>query len=418
MIKASMSAVPDLIVSFLILAALLAAPTALMAKARQKPWPLRTGLAAYLAGIVAVTLLPGSAGLEPGQCDTGIPADVLTSASSLLNIALFAPGACLAVLLFRRPATVAAAFGCLSGTVELIQSAGHLGRACSLTDVAANAIGAVLGSVVGAIWLYQRQQLPRRLARDLLWGVSLAAVTIVAGAEIFHSRIDSVDVVAMDDQRHNLAESAVEADEWMTTAAKGIYGDDLQVRGTATKKYGDRLKVTMETNRGSISGWWPEKSLESAWSSNTRGDEGSLSQAQVAATADEFAHKWFPKDVAGSKQRSRAIGDGATRAYVVAYRRYAHGVLLPMRLDLTVTTTGRVIGFTARTVKDPELPSVTIDEAKARHLAQAETGLPTDSTLLLAQRIKGNWRPVWLVGSGKQDIAIDAATGERIGDEG
>jgi uncharacterized membrane protein len=107
-IEASISAVPGLIVSFLILAVLVAVPTALVAKARKKPWHLRTALACYLAGIVAVTLLPGDAGLESWQCDTGMPTDLFTSASSLLNIALFAPGAFLAVLLFRRPVTVAA----------------------------------------------------------------------------------------------------------------------------------------------------------------------------------------------------------------------------------------------------------------------------------------------------------------------
>ncbi|MFE2319046.1 VanZ family protein [Streptomyces sp. NPDC059441] len=414
MIKASIAAVPGLIVSFLILAALVGVPTVLVAKVRKKPWPLRTGLAIYVAGIIAVTLLPGDAGLESGQCDTGIPAHMFTSASSLLNIALFAPGAFLAALLFKRPVTGAAAFACLSGTVELVQSVGNLGRACSVTDIAANATGAVLGSLAGAIWLYQRRQPPQRPARDLLWGVSLAAVSVAAVAGVFHFRIDSVNVVAMDDQRHKFAESAVQANDWITAEAEGIYGSDVQVRGTTTQKHGNRLKITAETNRGSISGKWPEKYLESAWSSNTRGDEGSLSRKQVAAAADKFARKWLPQNFAGSKQQIRSIGDGATRAYAVAYRRHADGVLMPMRLNLTITTTGRVIGFTARTVEDPALPPVTVDEAKARDLAERETGLKTDSTLLLAQQIKGNWRPVWLVGSGKQDIAIDAATGERI----
>ncbi|SEQ36180.1 Glycopeptide antibiotics resistance protein [Streptomyces sp. yr375] len=414
MIEASIKAVPGLIVTFLILAALVAVPTALIAKARNKPWRLRTALTAYLVGIVTVTLLPGDAGLESGQCDTGMPAHLFTSTSSLLNIALFAPGAFLTVLQFKRPATVAVAFGCLSGAVELIQSFVNLGRSCSVTDLAANTTGAALGSLAGALWLHQRRQSLRKPVRDLLWGTSLALVGTVALGGVFHSRVDSVDIVAIDDQRKNFAESAIQADEWINTAAKGIYGSDTQVRETTTEKRGKRLKITAETNRGSIAGWWPEKDLESAWSSNTRGDEGSFSKKQVATAADKFARMWFPRNVAGSKQQIRSVGDGPTHAYVVAYRRYTDGVLLPMRLDLTVTTTGRVIGFTARAVDDPALPSVTVDEAKARDLAEQATGLPTDSTLLLAQQIKGEWRPVWLVGSGKRDVAIDAATGELI----
>ncbi|MFF1309193.1 VanZ family protein [Streptomyces sp. NPDC058307] len=414
MIEASIKAVPGLIVIFLILAALVGAPTALIAKARNKPWPLGTALATYVVGIVSVTLLPGDAGLEAGQCDTGVPEHLFTSTSSLLNIALFAPGAFLAVLLFKRPVTVAAAFGCLSGAVELIQSVANLGRSCSVTDFAANTTGAVVGSLAGALWLRQRQQPRSKPVRDLLWGTSLALVGTIAVGGVFHSRIDSVDVVAMDDQKKNLAESAVQADEWINTAAKGIYGSDTQVRETATERRGSRLKITAQTNRGSIAGWWPEKELESAWSSNNRGDEGTFSKQQVATVTDKFARKWFPKNVAGSKQLIRSIGDGPTRAYVVSYRRHADGVLLPMRLDLTVTTTGRVIGFTAKAVKDPHLPSVTIDEAEARRIAAQATGLPTESTLLLAQQIKGKWRPLWLVGSGKRDVAIDAATGELL----
>ncbi|MFJ4563959.1 VanZ family protein [Streptomyces caelestis] len=414
MIEASVSAVPRLLASFLILAMLLAVPTALVAKSRKKPWPLRTALAICLAGIVAVTLLPGDAGLDVGQCDTSLSSRAFTSASSLLNIALFTPGAFLAALLFRRPVTVAAAFGFLSATVELIQSVADTGRACTMTDIAANATGSALGALAGTAWLHQRRQAPRNPVRDLFWGMGLAAVSAAAVAGLIHFRIDSVDVAAMDDQRQDFTESALVADDWITSTAKGIYGSDVQILDSGSEKHGNRLRTTVNTNRGTISGWWPEKDLERVWSSSTRGDEGNLNEKEVAAAADKYARKWIPKNVAGSKQQIRPIGDGATKAYVVSYRRYSGGVLLPMRLDLTVTTTGRVIGFTARTIKDPDLPPVTVNEAKARAVAKGATGLPTESALLLAQKVNGDWRPIWLVGSGEKDIAIDAATGERI----
>ncbi|MER6786201.1 VanZ family protein [Streptomyces sp. NPDC000658] len=418
MIEASISAVPGLIVSFLILAALTAAPTALVAKARNKPWPLRTALAAYLAGVLAVTLLPGQAGLQSWQCDTGTPTHLFTSASSLLNVALFAPGALLAVLLYKRPVTVAAAFGTLSGGVELAQSAGDLGRSCSVTDLAANGIGALLGSLLGALWLCRRRRPPSRLLRDLAWGTSLAVLAALVVAGVFASRIDRVDIVAKDEQRRGLAESAVQADAWITTAARGVFGSDTQVRETATEKDGDRLRITATTNRGAVTGTWPAKTLESARSSHTRDDAGSLGKSldrnEVAAAAAQFARKWFPRNVKGSEQRVRFVGDGPAPAYTVVYRRYVDEVMMPMRLDLTLTASGRVIGFSARTVDDPVLPRVTVDEAGARALAKASTGLPGRSALLLAQRVRGEWRPVWLVGGGKRDVAIDAATGERV----
>jgi hypothetical protein len=331
-------------------------------------------------------------------------------------MALFAPAALLAVLLFRRPVTVAAGFVCLSGAVELTQSVAHLGRSCTLEDIAANATGAALGSLAGAVYLRWRRESVRRPVRDLLWGALVAGLGAVAMVSFFDSRIQPVDIVAMDDHRRDLAESSIEANEWISTAAVGVFGSDTQVQQTSTEKSGKRLKITAETNRGSITGWWPEKNLERAWSSNTRGDEGSLNKKQVALAADKFVTKWFPKSVPGSKQLIRSMGDGPTLAYLVTYRRYSHGVMMPMRLDLTITTKARVIGFVSRAVDDPTMPSATVDEKEARNVAHKTTGQPTESTMLLAQQVHGKWRPVWFVGSGKRDVVIDAVTGRVVPD--
>ncbi|QGZ52533.1 hypothetical protein GPZ77_33250 [Streptomyces sp. QHH-9511] len=180
MIEASVSALPGLIIAFLIISVLFAGPTILTAKIREKPVAVRASLAIYLAGIVAVTLMPGNAGLSPGQCDIGTPLHLLTSASSLLNIALFLPGSALAVLVFRQPFTVAAAFVFLSGAVELVQSAAaHLGRSCSVTDLAANMAGAAAGAVMGSLYLRWRQRPILRPGRDLFRG---ATVALMGGA--------------------------------------------------------------------------------------------------------------------------------------------------------------------------------------------------------------------------------------------
>ncbi|MEW2303007.1 VanZ family protein [Streptomyces sp. NPDC006655] len=416
MIEASIAAIPGLVASFLAIAVLLGLPTALVAKARGKPWPLRTALAVYLSGIIAVTLLAGNAGLKPGQCDTGAPIHLLTSASSLLNIALFAPGAFLAVLLFRRPVTVAVAFVILSAAVELTQAVGNLGRACSATDFVANGTGAVFGAAAGAAWLYGRRQATAKPVRDLVWGVAVAMIGALGVAGVFHDRIKPVDVVAQDDRTHSLVESSALANEWITSTAKGIFGSETEVRQSETEKQGDHLRISVRTNRGSVSGWWPDKTLERAWSSNTRGDEGKLNESEVAEAADKFARHWFPEDVVGSKRAIRSIGDGPTRAYTVTYRRYMGGVMMPMRLTLTITTTARVIGFTARSVEDPKLPKVTVGEAKARSIATKKTGRATEAALLLAQKVSDSWRPVWIIGTGKTDVTVDASTGAVVAD--
>jgi hypothetical protein len=415
-IEASIEAVPGLVVSFLVLAALFGFPTAAVAKARGKSWPLRTVLAVHLAGIFTVTLLAGNAGLAPDQCDTGDPAHLFTSASSLLNVALFAPGAFLAVLLFRRPVTVAAVFCCLSAAVEIIQAKADLGRSCSVTDLVANGTGAVLGAAVGAAWLYRRRRQIRQPLRDFVWGAALAVVGSLAVTGVFSNSIKPVDVGERDERARRVAESSVQASEWIGTVAEELFGSGTEVRQSESQKFGTRLRISAQTNRGSISGWWPDRQLESAWSANMRGDEGNLDENQVAAAAESFARRWFPKNVAGSERVVRSIGDGPTRAYIVTYRRYADGVMMPMRLNLTITTTARIIGFISVTVEDPVLPRVTVDETKARSIAGKETGRKTQGANLLAQQVAGTWRPVWIVGTGKSDVMLDASTGVVISD--
>ncbi|MFR9800210.1 VanZ family protein [Streptomyces sp. MS06] len=414
MIEASVAAVPELVVGFLILSALLALPTAFLAKSRDRPWQPGTALAIYLAGILSVTLLPGDAGLEAGQCDTGAPLHLFTDASSLLNIALFAPGAFLAVHALRRPVTAAACFVILSGTVELIQSTGHLGRSCSLTDLTANATGSVLGAAAGAAWLLARRRQLRSVRRDVLWGATLIVVGSAAFTTVFRAHIDSVDIVAMDDARHQRSEAAGQADAWLTEAARATFGDGTRIVSSSAQTVGDRLKITADTNRGKITGWWPEKHLESAWSDNNRGDEGDADEQTAAEVADRFARTWFSDSVKGSQQHVRTLGEGPTRAYLVTYRRYRDDVMMPMRLDITVTTAKRILGFTARSVPDPSLPTVTIDESTAREVARRISGRSTQSAILIAQQVAGKWRPVWFVGSGGKDIAVDAATGQHI----
>jgi hypothetical protein len=67
------------------------------------------------------------------------------------NILMFVPATFFAVLATRRPALVAAGGVLFSGAIELAQSVMHLGRECVGYDWANNAIGAVLGVLLGVL---------------------------------------------------------------------------------------------------------------------------------------------------------------------------------------------------------------------------------------------------------------------------
>ncbi|MFD8967708.1 VanZ family protein [Streptomyces sp. NPDC059568] len=415
MIKASIAAVPGLFFSFLIVAILFAVPVALIARARKKPVVVRVLLAMSVAGVVSVTLLPGHAGTGGGaQCDSGWPTHLLTSPSALLNVALFLPGAALGILVFRRPVTVAAVWLLFSTTVEFIQAMVPMGRSCSVTDIAANAMGTMLGVGAGAAWLRLRDQRFSGFGRDAAWGAGLAVAGAAAMVALFQSQVSGTDLVAADDRREAFAQRLEGSDQWMESTAVGVFGTGTKVNGTRAETIDTRTKITASTDRGDISGWWPDRTLEQAWTSNTRGDEGSLSQAQVTDVARKFAQKWLPQNVEGSTEKTRPMGEGPTKVYLISYRRYVYGVMAPMRLDITVTTAGRVMGFTAETVPDPDLPKPVLTEEDAKRLVHEKTDARIGNTILLAQRVGGQWRPVWLVGAGDKDVFLDAVNGQQI----
>ncbi|MFF1479800.1 VanZ family protein [Streptomyces sp. NPDC058301] len=376
--------------------------------------------AVSIVGVLAVTLLPGGAGeAMDGYCDTGIPAHLLTSSSALLNIALFVPAPMLAVITFRRPATVAAISVVCSGSIELIQATASLGRACSMTDVTANAMGALIGSGAGTIWVLLDNRGPSGVSvkRDLGWGaaVAVAGVSVLMG--LFNVSVSSIDVVAADDRQRAQMHTLSGANDWIEQAAKEIFGGGTEVEETRSQADGSRWHVTATTNRGEVSGWWPDRSLERAESKQNRGDIGSLTRGEIEAVGSQFAKKWFPRSVAKSRQTMYPVGDGKDKVYVVLYRRYVNDVMMPMRLDITVTSAGRVMDFASRPDPDPELPAVTIGREEAKRLAKCVTGHQPKHANLLAQKVGGRWRPVWLMDTGKEDnpdIFLDAAGGAEV----
>ncbi|MFF9566632.1 VanZ family protein [Streptomyces sp. NPDC014685] len=415
MIEASIGAVPGLIVSFLILAALTAGIVVLICRARERPVLLPILTAVATSGIVAVTLLPSSAGVSSGQCDVGMPRHVLTSSSALLNIALFVPATALAVMVFRRPVTIAAVFVAFSGGIEFLQSVTPLGRACSVTDMTANSIGSLIGIALGILGMKLREQPVRRLKRDAVWGISIAAASAAILAGAFQTQVRGVDVVAADDRRRAYSEGLDGSEEWILDAATGVFGKGTQVTETSAKKSGRSSLITAVTNRGSISGWWPDRKLVQAWAKDNQGDEGELSEAQAEEVVRSYAQKWFPGSLKGSTQKIRHVGGNSARGvYTVIYRRYVHDVMVPMRLDVTVTKAGRIMGFTSRSIKDPALPSVEITEKDAMRRVEGQVGAKPTSVKLLAQQVGGKWRPVWLIGVNGSDAFIDAATGQKI----
>ncbi|MEU0008416.1 VanZ family protein [Streptomyces sp. NPDC006314] len=416
MIDASVQAVPGLLLWFGLITFFLAVPTGLIARARRKPITVRVLLAVCLAGVFAVTLLPTDGGPVGGGavCDLSSPfPQMFTSSSALLNVALFIPAPFFAALLFQRPLTTVVIAAVGSGLIELIQAEGSMGRSCSATDIVANTTGALLGVAAGVVWAWRIGQGTWRVKRDVLWGAALAVTGCAALIGTFRSSITPYIPLT---ERPGFAadQRAVEgADTWITEAAVYVFGEGTQVKQTVVAKHTGL--VTAKTNRGQITGWWPEKKLEEAAFTDNRAEAGPLNQDQAQEVSTRFVQRWFPTEVRGTKRTVHVSGSGNTAVYMFVYRRYSEGLMMPMRLNVTVTSGGRIMNFTARAVKDPKLPKSTVSQDEAVRLARKYTGHTVQGAVLLAQKVKGRgWRPVWMMGVMNGDVFVDAVTGHQV----
>ncbi|CAL9312363.1 VanZ family protein [Streptomyces sp. SudanB182_2057] len=359
MIDASVQAIPGLLAWFVVIALCLTVPTVLIARARRKPITVRVLLAVCSAGILAVTSLPADGGPvgDGAVCDLSSPFPQLASSSALLNVALFVPASFFAALVFQRPLTTLVVTAVGSGLIELVQAEGAMGRSCSATDIVANTTGSLLGVAAGTAWCRRAGRAMGKAGRDALWGAALAVTGSAALIATFHSSVTPY-IPLTERPGFAAAQRAAEgADTWITEAAAYVFGKGTQVEQTIVAKHSGL--VTAKTNRGEITGWWPEKKLKEAASTDNRAEPGPLNQAQAEEVSTRFVRRWFPAEVLGAERTVHVSGSGKSAVYMFTYRRYRRGLMMPMRLNVTVTSNGRIMNFTARGMKDPELPEST-----------------------------------------------------------
>ncbi|MEU0456994.1 VanZ family protein [Streptomyces sp. NPDC006129] len=396
MIEASIRAVADLIPIFVVASVLIGLPVALVARAKKRPVVTTTLWSVSLLGVLAVTLLPGGMG-DAGKdtvCYIGPSLrGVLSTTPGQLNVLLFLPVCFFGVCAFRRPIAVLAGGLLLTGSVETLQALLPLGRSCSYSDMTANALGAVAGVVCGIAWLKLRRHQQLFTRRDAGTGMRVFGIGGALIAAVFWFGITPVyggpeAVGATGDQ-----------EKWARSVAAQVYGEQAKIIQVQQREPmpGFPGKVDVTTDKGNLTLLWPERKIQSAFSVDNQDDGGSLTPDQSKAAAERFAEKWYPDEIKGSKITFDPLAKGKA-PYVLSYRRYVNDIMMPMRLDITVTSSGRIMGVTARLVKDPRLPKPELDKAAAEKRAEELTDLKAGSPIfLIAQEVSGEWRPVWIV---------------------
>ncbi|GAA4860849.1 VanZ family protein [Kitasatospora terrestris] len=426
MIEAIFSSAPALLPVFAVLG--LAFGTAALRQARARQWPQAAAVlwGLSLAGEVAATLTPTTTGSSGRTCSIGSGVwATATTQQGLMNIALFVPLAFSATLVLRRPLTVLAACTVLSAVTELCQTLLGTGRSCDGADFVDNALGALIGTVAAVVWLWLRRRKVLFGLRDGFHGLTTAGVGLVAVTTV---------VLLYVPLHHDAAgfgsNSSADETEMPQRIASRLFGPDtlLQTtRLTATPDNPPQQVLEAVTDRGQFRIEWPTGRLLISASANSQIDPGPLTRDQVLKVGTDFAATWF-SELTQAVTPTLTSTDSAGGAYMLTYRRYnADNVLMPMRLDITVSTSGRVMASSARWDADPQLPhpTVTADTAKQQAIS-THTGSRADTTFLLAKKIQGQWRPCWAVNivkpgesqaSGTVEF-IDAVTGQFVANQG
>ncbi|MFF4818021.1 VanZ family protein [Kitasatospora sp. NPDC001309] len=419
MIEASLSAVPALLPVFGVVALLFCSVAVWLARRKGAPVVPAGLLGVCLAGELAVTLTPttGGASSRP-SCSVGpeVWGEAL-SEQGVLNVGLYVPVAWLGVLVFRRPVTVLAGCGVLSAVTELSQTLLGTGRACDAADFVDNSAGAVLGVLLGVAWVLVRRGGFPRPVRDVRNGVVLGVVGSVAvGLALY---------VAVPVYRNpaGFVRSETEDIVTVTEEAKRLFGAEVKVLTTSS----GGAVLSVGTDRGTFELEQPGGKLITFVAADHGVDGGSLTEEQVRSVGRAFAEAWFADQIVGAEQTVAPVGSNGDARVISYRRRNADGVLMPMRLDITVSTSGRIMAATARRVADPELPHVTVTVEVAKKAGTAaRPGTRADTAFLLAKEVGGKWRPCWavnLVREGEAKAAglvafVDAVSGQVVAQQG
>ncbi|MEV7213679.1 VanZ family protein [Kitasatospora cineracea] len=427
MIEAIFGAVPALFPAFAVLGLFFGLVAFWKSRRHQYPPAVPVLWALSLAGELTATLTPSGGSTGSPSCSIGAGVwGTAVSEQGVMNIVLYVPLALFGTIVFRRPLTILATSAVLSGVTEVLQTLMGLGRACDSADFVDNVCGALIGTAAGVVWLWLRRRRPQFGRKDTLHsfaaaGTGFAAVAVVIWMFIPLYRDEAGFGTSASDDGGAGASRRI--------AAK-LFGPDAHVEttqmGPNPEKSSQRV-LDVTTDRGRFRIEWPTERLLLSASADSQVDPGPLTQDQVREVGADFAAAWF-SELTSAATQTLTPTDSAGGAYMLTYRRYnSDAVLMPMRLDITVSTSGRIMASSARWDADPQLPhpAVSADAAKAKAVSTVP-GSRADTTFLLAKQIDGRWRPCWavnLIGQGEAQRSgtvdfVDAVTGQSVAHQG
>ncbi|MCX4479392.1 VanZ family protein [Streptomyces cellulosae] len=393
-------------VPFLVAAVTLTLAAGLLAflVSRRRTGPRKAALhGLWAASATGPALLTSWSGGGGATFECAVNPDVMTALTGTqgqLNLLLFVPYGLFATLATRRPLFAAATGALFTLVIETAQTTvPFVSRLCDTDDLVTNTLGACGGAVAGAVLL---RLLPagapvgrgavRRTAVVCAPVLALTAVVWLVG----------VDLVRHPQPTEVPAATPVQA-QALERALTEAFGSAYAVGDSMFLDHGDGTgTVSAEVPGGGADLSWPDGERFTALvlpGYEVPSAEGPVTGPEDARKVAVAYAKGYAPWAAGARVTvHREDGEGWT----VSWRRLRDGVVMPMRLDVTVAASGHVTGLTARGAADPELPEPRVDEARAWQIFERAQGLrpgegKRERAVLLAQRRDGPWRVHWLM---------------------
>lgn len=385
--------------------------------------------ASSTVGPAALTSWAGG-GVMTYQCT--VNPDVIsafTGTQGQLNVLLFVPYGLFATLATMRPFFAAASGILFTAAIETAQATvPFVSRLCDSDDLVTNAVGVLAGMTAGALicrHIRSGEPVTENVTRRAVFaGVPIVVLIGVVWATV----IDPTRAVQPTEVPAASAAQARALNDALKKAFPTHHANDALYID-----HGDGTAVISAPITGGFAEiTWPDREQFTAHFTASYYGEGvhaykipgvsrSVKSANDAKdVATKYASDYAPWAISGSKVSVRAIDERENIGWMVEWRRWRGDILMPMRLDIAIEPSGRIIDLIARHIEDPKLPEPRVDEKRAWEIFEGHHKVESGQSeraepIYLAERRDGQWRIHWRLsvrdGNTLRSAVVDATDG-------
>ncbi|WP_217128143.1 VanZ family protein [Streptomyces sp. AC558_RSS880] len=375
-------------------------------------------LTATVTGVIGVTSFGG--GQASRQCVINHDlAEPFHTAQGLLNLAMFVPVGCFALLALRRPVPAFLGTAVLPCLIELSQATvPFVARGCDSADVEMNLLGGLIGLLTAGAFLARQRRL------DWSGWAKPAAVAglavAIAGTVVFRTLVSSVHYDGT-----GLSAPGEDQHEAVTQAVQRAFGDRFPVTNVYVQPCLDVQCTNLIFNVGGDGTgtleWPDQRHLNILLEASSEPGANSFPVATATApqdkddayrTAETYMRGHYSWAAGATLHRTEPVGEDAEFGWITSWRFMDNDILMPRMLDVQVNRAGRIsqidvtMGPTELDLPDPKISKGQAEQLVLGHLreeAEASGNPPSDVTVdaftLKANDRGHGWRPEWIVNS-------------------